>query len=69
MANATKALGQDVHEETTHELVRFQCHRFRLVLGAIVLPSKGDAVSLASEKTTVGDGDAMRVATEIVEDL
>src|SRR5208337_4822214 len=40
-----------------------------LVLGAIILLAKADAAIAAIEKTVVGDGDAMRVAAEIVEDL
>ena len=69
VANAAEALGQDVREKAAHELVGVQRHRLGLVLGAIILPSKADAAILAIEKTAVGDGDAMRVATEIIEDL
>ena len=69
MTNATKALGQNVHEKATHELVGVQRHRLGLVLGAIILPAKADAPVLAVEKTAVGDGDTMGVATEIIEDL
>src|SRR5271165_2134250 len=65
----TKALGQDVHEKAAHELVGVQRQRLGLVLGAIIVPPKADAAILAIEKTAVGDGDAMRVATEIIEDL
>jgi hypothetical protein len=38
-------------------------------LGAIILPPKADTTIAAIEKTAVGDGDAMRIAAEIVEDL
>ena len=44
-------------------------HRLGFVLGAIILPPKADAAIAAIEKTAVGDGDAVRVAAEIVEDL
>ena len=65
MANAAEALGEDVREKAAHELVGVQRHRLGLVLGAGALPPKADAAIVAIEKTAVGDGDAMRVATEI----
>ena len=58
-----------MREKAAHELVGVQRHRLGLVLGAVVLPPKADAAIVAIEKTAVGDGDAMRVATEIFEDL
>ena len=64
-----KPFGQDVGEKASHELVGVQRHRLGLVLSAIILPAKGDAAVSAIEQAAVGDGDAMGVATEIVEDL
>ena len=69
MAYSAEALGQDVHKKATDELIGIQRHRLGLVLGAIILPAKADTAIATIEKTSVGDGDAMRVATEIVEDL
>src|SRR5271166_3529358 len=69
VANAAEALGQDMQEKAAHELVGVQRHRLGLVLAAMILPPKADAAIAAIEKTAVGDGDAMRVAAEIVEDL
>src|SRR5208337_2565481 len=69
VADAPKALGQDVQEEPAHELVGVERHRLRLVAGAIVFPSEVDATVLAIEETAVGDCDAMRIAAEIVENL
>src|SRR4051795_6440307 len=44
-------------------------HRFALVAGAVVLPAEADAPILAREQTAVGEGDPVRVAAEIVENL
>src|SRR5205807_2192482 len=38
-------------------------------VGAVVFPAEADAAVLAGEETAVGDGDAVGVAAEIVENL
>jgi hypothetical protein len=67
VADAVKAAGQHVDQESADELV--DCKRHRLVSIAafdpIVLPLEGDAVLVACDQAAVGDGDAVGVAGEI----
>ena len=56
-------------EEATDELVARQRHDL-LPLGclcAVILPPEGDAVVVAGDQPTVGDGDAVGIAAEIGE--
>jgi len=68
MTDATEAIGQHVHEEATNELGRIERHHTGLAARAVVLPAEADAAIGAVEETSVGDGDAMSVPAEIVED-
>ncbi len=61
-----------MEEETADELWGLEAHG--LVAGfvawaAVVLPLKGDVVLVEGDETRVGDGDAMGVAGEVVQDL
>ena len=40
-----------------------------LAVGCIILPAEGDAVILEADQAMVRDGDAVRVAGEVVEDV
>ncbi len=65
--DAAESCGQYVKQESTDELIRIQRHHLGLVDGTIVLPAEADLAIVAGEKAAVGNGDAMGVATEIVE--
>jgi hypothetical protein len=69
VADAAEAMGQDMQQEPADELAGIERHRFALVAGAVVLPAEADAPILAREQTAVGEGDPVRVAAEIVENL
>src|SRR3954464_6013784 len=69
VADAAEATGQDMQQEPADELAGIERHRFALVAGAVVLPAEADATILAREQTAVGEGDPVRVAAEIVENL
>src|SRR3954467_14991269 len=69
VADAAEATGQDMQQEPADELAGIERHRFALVAGAVILPAEADATILAREQTAVGDGDPVRVAAEIVENL
>jgi hypothetical protein len=69
VADAAEAMGQDMQQEPADELAGIERHRFALVAGAVVLPAEADAPILAREQTAVGEGDTVRVAAEIVENL
>ena len=67
VADAVEALRQDVDQESADELVGGERHDLLAVatLGAIVLPSEGDAGAVAGDQPAVGDGDAVGVARQI----
>jgi hypothetical protein len=49
--------------------VGVKSHHLGFVVRSIVFPFKTDLAILAGEKTIVGDGDAMGIATQIVQNL
>ena len=53
----------------TRKLVGVERHCLGFVADAVILPAEADAAVLACEGTTIGDGDAMGIAAEIVEHL
>ena len=67
MADAVEAGWQDVDQEAAHELGGGGCHDLLAVatVGAIVLPSEGDAGAAAGDQPAVGDGDTVSVAGQI----
>ena len=71
IANAMEAIGQDVHQEAADELAGGKPHDLDLVPAvlAVVLPAEADVIVAELDQAAVGDGDPMRVAGEISEDL
>ena len=71
MADAMKAPGQYVQQESPDELMRMQPHRLpaRRAVGAVVLPAEGDAGVVGCNEAAVGDGDTMGVTGEIAQHL
>ena len=55
VADAAKALGQDVEQKATDELLGVERHRFGFVVGAVVLPPETDRTILRGEDPAVGD--------------
>ena len=70
VADAVKAFRQDVGEKAADELVRCKphCPPAFSVVGAIVLVTKRHVMAVCRDEASVGDGDPVRVAREIVED-
>jgi hypothetical protein len=60
---ADQALGQDVDEEASQELIRRDSHDLLLDACGVVFQRKGDSVLLEGDKTMVGVGDAVNVAS------
>jgi hypothetical protein len=60
---------QHVQQEAAHELVSHQSHRFvpRVAVGAVVLPTKGNAAIIRGEQPRVGDRDPVGVSGQIRE--
>src|SRR5271169_6207452 len=67
VANADQAGRQHVEQEAANELDRIERHDFSSGVIGAVFPVKADAAVFQSAKTVVGDGDAMRVASQILE--
>jgi hypothetical protein len=58
-----------VDEEASQELVRRDNHDLLLATASVVLPQEGHALFLERYETMVGDGDAVSVAGQIVENV
>ena len=67
VADAVKAVGQDVDEEAADELVGGELHDLvaGAAVGPIVLVFESDAPAIESDQPAVGDGDAVSVARQI----
>ena len=69
MANADEPFGQDVKKKSAQELICGNRHDLVLAAVRIVAPAEGDAIVFKGHESMVGDGNAMRVASQIVEDM
>ena len=69
MADAVKAVGKDVQQKATDELVDLEPHDLALPAAAIVLIGEGDVLIGDLDEPRVGDRRAMGVAREIAENL
>jgi hypothetical protein len=67
--DSDEALRQHMQEETAQELGCQQCHLALLATTRIVLPTEGDAFSVECQQPVIGNGDPVRVSTEIAQDL
>ena len=64
-----QALGQNVDQEAAQELIGGDRHDFLLAAVRIVFPAKRDSIILERHQPMVGDGDAVRIASEIVQNM
>ena len=69
IADPLKIAGWDMNEKSPDELLGADCHRLLLATATIVLPAEADFATVDVEDAVVGNGDAMRIAADIVEDL
>jgi hypothetical protein len=69
VADAHEAWGKGVKEKASQELLHRQGHQALLVSVGGVSPAKGDLVAGERDEAMVGDGDAMGVGTQVVEDI
>ena len=69
MADANQAAGQDVQQEAAQELMGGNGHDLLLAAVGIVSPAEGDAIVFEGHEPMVGDGDAMGVAGQVVENM
>ena len=69
VADAHEAIGDDVEQKAADELRGLQRHDLDAIAVGVVLPAEvDDAVGVADEPV-VGEGDAVGVAAEVVEDV
>ena len=69
MADADEAVGNDVEQEATEELVDGEVQDLDPIAVGVVAPAKADVSVGEVDQTVVGEGDAMGVATEIGEHM
>ena len=69
MADADQTLGQNVDQESAQKLICGDRHDLLLTAVRIVFPEKRDPIILKRNQSLVGDGDAVRVASEIVQNM
>lgn len=69
MPDANQAAGQDVKQEAAQELMGRKSHNLFLAAVCIVAPAEGDTIVLKGYEPMVGDGDAMGIAGQVVEDM
>ena len=69
VADADQAFGQDMDEKAAQELLGGNGHDLVLAAVSIVSPAEGDAMVLESHEAMVGDGDALGIAGQVVEDM
>ena len=69
MADADQPPWEDVDKESSQELIGGDGHDLLLAAVGIVLPAEGDAAMVEGYETMVGDGDAMRIAGQVVQDM
>ena len=79
VADAVEVAGQDMEQEASDELLGGKGHGLEAVVMAVVAPAEADLSVVApaeadlsvvdGEEAVVGDGDAVGVAAEVVEDL
>src|ERR1700719_3996390 len=69
VSDANHALGQNVDEETSQELMGGNGHYLLLAAAGIVSPAERDAIVCEGHEAMVGDGDAVSVAGQVVENM
>ena len=69
VADADQTLRQNVGQESAQKLICGDCHDLLLAAVRIVFPEKHDPIILERNQSMVGDGDAVRIASEIVQNM
>ena len=69
MTDPVEAVGQAVQQEAANELVRAQRHELGCVAVGVIAPAEGNACVVGADQAAVGDGDTVRIAAEIGEDV
>jgi hypothetical protein len=69
VADADQALGQNMDQEAAQELLCGDRHDLLSAAVRIVFPEKRDPIIPERNRSMVGDGDAVRLTSEIVQNM
>jgi len=69
VSDADKAWGKHVEQEAAQELFDRKRHQALLVAVSGVSPAEGDLATLQGDEAMVGDGDPMRIAAQVTENV
>jgi len=69
VADADQPFRENVDRESSQKLIGGDRHDFLLATVRIVFPAKRDSIILERHQSMVGDGDAVRIAGEIVQNM
>ena len=69
IANAVEALGKNMQQEATDEFICRDGHGLLPIVISIVSPEESDHAICDVEQTIVRDGDAVRVASDVLQNL
>jgi hypothetical protein len=69
MPDALETVLQDMQQEPTNEFVGLQGHGLLPVVIPTIFPGEGNLTVVDVEQTVIGDGHAMGIAAQVVEDV
>ena len=69
MADLHEAAGQPMQQEAAHKLHSIQGHGLLLVAVCGITPAKSNLTVFEAKQSTVGDGDAVRVMSQVLNDM
>jgi len=67
--DADETLRQHVYEEAADELGGGNPHQSLLVAPSVIFPTECDVVAIKGDQPMIGDGDPVRITSEIAQDL
>src|ERR1700678_4489953 len=69
VTNLDEAGRQDMEQETAHELDRIELHDAAAVVVSGIAPAKAHLSVVEAEQSSVGDGNPMRVAGQVLQHM
>jgi hypothetical protein len=69
MADTNESFRQNVHEESPNELCGGNRHQPLFVAVRVISPAECDVITIECNQPVIGDRDAVRIATEIANNL
>lgn len=69
MADADQPFRENMDQESSQKLIRGNRHDLLLIAPNVVFPAKRDSIILECHQSVVGDGDAMCISRQIVQNM